>query len=367
MPPPMPIEAQFLPPTEAVEPIRVLDQSGRLAAGVEAPLDAERVREALRFMMFGRAFDARCWSLQRQGRLGTFAPITGQEASIMGSAMAVDPTRDWLVPQYRELPALLRHGYPVERVALYRQGHPEGGYVPPGVRVMPYQVSLAAQLPHAVGLAWGMKLKGSGGVAMVYFGDGASSEGDFHEACNLAGVVEAPVIFLLQNNGWAISTPRAIQTAGSDIASRAPAYGFPGVSVDGNDLMAVYRVTAQAVERARAGAGPTLIEAHTYRMGAHTTADAPSRYVDPETERRWAGRDPILRVPRYLAGLGQWSEETEARWQREIESEVDEAFERAARFPPPRPSDLYEHVFEEVPPSLARQRRWHLREAEESG
>ena len=356
----MQFEPQFVPPSEPVEPIRVLDESGHLANGVEAPLDSARVLEALRYMMFGRAFDARCWSLQRQGRLGTFAPITGQEASLMGSAMAVDPARDWLVPQYRELPALLRHGYPVERVVLYRQGHPEGGFVPPGVRVMQYQVSLAAQLPHAVGLAWGMKLKEESGVAMVYFGDGASSEGDFHESCNLAGVVDAPVIFFLQNNGWAISTPRAIQTAGSDIAARAPAYGFPGVSVDGNDLMAVYLVTAQAVERARTGGGPTLIEAHTYRMGAHTTADDPSRYVDPEVERRWAERDPILRVQRYLAGLGQWSEATEREWNREIEAEVDDAFARAARFSPPRASDLYEHVFAEPTPSLERQRRWHL-------
>ena len=358
------IEPQFIPSSEPVEPTRVLDPSGRLAHGVEAPLDSAEVREALRFMMFGRAFDARCWSLQRQGRLGTFAPITGQEASIMGSAMATDPARDWLVPQYRELPALLRHGYPVERIALYRQGHPEGGFVPPGVRVMPYQVSLAAQLPHAVGLAWGMKMQGQSGVAMVYFGDGASSEGDFHEACNLAGVVAAPVIFLLQNNAWAISTPRAIQTAGCDIAARAPAYGFPGVSVDGNDLMAVYLVTAQAVERARAGEGPTLIEAHTYRVGAHTTADDPSRYVDPEVERRWAERDPILRVQRYLAGLNEWSEEIESQWRQEIEAEVDEAFARAARYPPPAAGDIYEHVFEELTPALARQRRWHLREPE---
>ena len=359
----MRVEPQFLPSTEAVEPIRLLDETGRLAPDAEAPLDPPRTLEALRFMMFGRAFDARCWSMQRQGRLGTFAPITGQEAAIMGSAMAVDPARDWLVPQYRELPALLRHGYPVERVVLYRQGHPAGGFVPPGVRVMPYQVSLAAQLPHAVGIGWGMKLQAQSGVAMVYFGDGASSEGDFHESCNLAGVVDAPVIFLLQNNGWAISTPRSIQTAGSDIASRAPAYGFPGVSVDGNDLMAVYLVTAQAVERARQGGGPTLIEAHTYRMGAHTTADDPSRYVDPETEKGWARRDPILRVQRYLAQLGEWSEERDAQWRQEIEADVDDAFERASRFPPPRAADLYEHVFGEVTPALARQRRWHLQEA----
>ena len=363
----MQFEPQFIPSSGPVEPIRVLDENGRLADGVDAPLNAPRVLEALRYMMFGRAFDARCWSLQRQGRLGTFAPITGQEASIMGSAMAADPARDWLVPQYRELPALLRHGYPAERVVLYRQGHPEGGLVPPGVRVMQYQVSLAAQLPHAVGLAWGMKLKRESGVAMVYFGDGASSEGDFHESCNLAGVVGAPVIFFLQNNGWAISTPRAIQTAGSDIAERAPAYGFPGVSVDGNDLLAVYLVTAQAVQRARAGEGPTLIEAHTYRVGAHTTADDPSRYVDPDVERRWAARDPIRRVQRYLCGLGQWCEETERRWNEEIEAEVNDAFARAAQFPPPQAADLYEHVFEERTPALERQRRWHLQSPAGSG
>ena len=356
----MQIDPQFVPTRNPVKAIRLLNESGELSAGVRVPLDNERLLEALRFMMLGRAFDARCWSLQRQGRLGTFAPITGQEASIMGAAMAVDPDRDWMVPQYRELPALLHHGYPAERVVLYRQGHPAGGYVPPGVRVMQYQVSLAAQLPHAVGLAWGMKLQRHSGVALVYFGDGASSQGDFHESCNLAGVVGAPVIFLLQNNHWAISTPREIQTAASDIAARAPGYGFPGVSVDGNDLMAVYLVTAQAVERARAGLGPTLIEAHTYRMGAHTTADDPSRYVDPEVERRWALLDPILRVQRYLGTEGNWSEDTRMQWEHEIAAEVDDAFARAAQFPPPQAGDLYEHVFEEITPSLSRQRKWHL-------
>ena len=183
-------------------------------------------------------------------------------------------------------------------------------------------------------------------------------------------MVAAPVVFLLQNNGWAISTPRAIQTAAGDIAARAPGYGFPGVSVDGNDLMAVYLVTSQAVERARAGEGPTLIEAHTYRMAAHTTADDPSRYVDAEERQRWARRDPIVRVQRYLGAAGAWSEEVRARWEQEIEAEVDVAFARAARFPPPRASDLYEHVFDRITPSLSRQREWHLQEPgrdEESG
>ena len=208
-------------------------------------------------MMLGRAFDRKCLSLQRQGRLGTFAPIFGQEATLVGVAMALDPARDWAVPQYRELPVQIRQGVPLETVAIYRRGHPDGGIVPEGVRMFATQVSLAAQLPHAVGLAWGMKMKGEDGAVAVFFGDGASSEGDFHESCNLAGVVDAPVLFVLQNNQWAISTPRSIQTAGADLASRAPAYGFPGVSVDGNDLFAVHAVAADAVARARAGKGAT--------------------------------------------------------------------------------------------------------------
>ena len=355
-----PSAPQFVPAEHAVNPIRLLDESGRLVDGAEPWLDPDRALEGLRYMMLGRAFDTRCWSLQRQGKLGTFAPIHGQEAAIMGSAMALDPARDWMVPQYRELPAMLRHGYPAELVVLYRQGHPHGGYVPEGVKVLQYQVSLAAQLPHAVGLAWGMKLKGQPGVVIVYFGDGASSEGDFHEACNLAGVVEAPVIFLLQNNHWAISTPRSMQTAARDIAARGPGYGFPGVSVDGNDLLAVHRVTAEAVERALAGLGPTLIEAHTYRMWAHTTADDPTRYVDPADLERWEARDPIKRVQRYLRDSQHWSDELALAWEEAIAAEIEAIFERAAAHPPPRPEDLYEHLFAEPTPALARQRQWHL-------
>lgn len=340
-------------------PHSMLDPEGRLRDGAAPALDEAGIGEALRLMMLGRAFDRKCLSLQRQGRLGTFAPIFGQEATLVGVAMALDPARDWAVPQYRELPVQIRQGVPLETVALYRRGHPDGGIVPEGVRMFATQVSLAAQLPHAVGLAWGMKMKGEDGAVAVFFGDGASSEGDFHESCNLAGVVDAPVLFVLQNNQWAISTPRSIQTAGADFASRAPAYGFPGVSVDGNDLFAVHAVAADAVARARAGKGATLIEAHTYRMGMHTTADDPGRYVDSDELERWKKRDPIDRVQKYLAARGRWNAGIAAEREADVAAEVERAFAAADSHPAPDPAAIYEHVFAAPTPTLARQRAAH--------
>ncbi len=208
-----------------------------------------------------------------------------------------------------------------------------------------------------------MKMKGENGVAAVFFGDGASSEGDFHESCNLAGVVGAPVVFVLQNNQWAISTPRAIQSAGADFASRAPAYGFPGVSVDGNDLFAMYAAAADAVARGRAGGGATLVEAHTYRMGMHTTADDPTRYIDADELARWKRKDPIDRVWKYLAAAGAPYAGDREAWEAEVEAEVEDVFAAADAHPPPDPAAIYEHVFAAPTPTLARQRAAHPRQA----
>ena len=348
---------QFVPAQSAVEPIRLLDENGRLLEGAEPELDLPEILIALRYMMFGRAFDTKSFSLQRQGKLGTFAPLVGQEASIMGSAMALDPARDWIVPQYRELPALVRHGHEAWRIALYRLGHPLGGEIAPGVKILQHQVSLAAQLPHAVGLAWGMQLQEQSGVAAVYFGDGASSEGDFHESCNFAAVLKAPVLFMLQNNGWAISTPRESQSATVDLASRAPGYGMDGYSVDGNDLLAVHKVCAAAVRRARAGDGPSLVETHTFRMWAHTTADDPTRYVNPEVKARWEARDPIERVQKYLASLGEWDLDQQSAWEAELVAEVEAQFEQANSHVMAGPESIFEHVFEQSNETLERQRR----------
>ena len=353
------ITPQFLPSPTPVEPIRLLGEDGQLLEGAQPGLNDDQVLEALRWMLISRAFDQKCWSMQRQGKLNTLAPVKGQEAALMGSSMALDPARDWIVPQYRELPAQLRHGITGESIIIYRQGHPDGAIVPPGVKVMPYQISLAAQIPHAVGIAWGLKLQEKPGVVVVYFGDGASSEGDFHESCNFAGSLQVPVIFFLQNNQWAISTPRRTQSAATDLAARAPGYGMPGVSVDGNDLLAVHKVTEAAVARALAGDGPTLIEAQTYRLLPHTTADDPTRYADPVEAARWEARDPIERVQRYLESRGRWPEEAASAMTADVESYIETTFANAAAHRTPGEQDIYEHVFAEPTPALLRQQAWN--------
>ncbi len=350
------LQPQFAPEQGAAEPWRILAPDGTTADRWQPTLSDETVLEALRLMMLSRAFDEKGFSLQRQGRFGTLSPVRGQEASVVGSAIALDPDRDWVVPQYRELPALLRQGFPLERFVLYFLGRPEGAYVPPGVNVLPLQIALAAQLPQAVGLAWGLRLQGRDSVVMVYLGEGASSEGDFHEACNLAGVMKAPVIFLLQNNGWAISTPRSKQTAGASFAVRAMTYGFPGTVVDGNDLFAVHAATGQAVQRARAGDGPSLIESVTYRMGPHNTADDPRRYRDKAEVAAWEPLDPITRVHTYLQQRGAWDAETEARMSAGIKEQIDEALATARAFPALDSGQLFEHVYAKTPPRLTRQR-----------
>jgi len=339
-----------------IQPLQLLDPEGALVGGAQVQLSDTQAVKGLRLMMLSRAVDRRAISLQRQGRLGTVAPVIGQEAAMVGSAMALDPTRDWIVPQYRELPALLHHGYPLDHFFLYLKGNAAGAAVPDSVNMLPIQIALGVQIPHAVGLGWGLRLRGLDSVVICYFGDGASSEGDFHEACNLAGLIQAPVVFFLSDNGWAISTPRRIQTAGETFAERAPTYGFPGVIVDGNDLFAVHAVTLQAVERARAGNGPTLIEARTYRMGPHTTADDPTRYVDPAEHAIWETRDPITRMQRYLASKQLWDVDLNEATAREIAAEIDRAIEAAEAFPSPSVEDLFTHAYAELPRRLLAQR-----------
>jgi pyruvate dehydrogenase E1 component alpha subunit len=348
------VERSFAGPAERLE---ILGVDGRLRPGTEAPLSIEQVLDALRWMMLSRTFDFRAVSLQRQGRMGTISAVRGQEASVVGSSFALDPSRDWIVPQYREMPAVIRHGFPLDGYLLYWMGNPAGGRVPDGVKVLPLQISLAAQLPHAVGLGWGLRLQGSDSVVTTYFGDGASSEGDTHEAMNLAGVSRAPVVFFLQNNGWAISTPRTKQTAAATFASRAEGYGFPGVIVDGNDLFAVYEATRQAVARARQGEGPTLIESQTYRMGAHNTADDPTRYMEPVELSGWDERDPIQRVTAYLRSQGAWDDAAQKAMQDSIDAQVDEAVEAAENFAPPSPDQIYTHVYANPPERVLQQQR----------
>jgi pyruvate dehydrogenase E1 component alpha subunit len=308
-------------------------------------------------MLMSRIYDERATALQRQGLYGVFSPALGQEASVVGSTSALDPARDWIVPQYRELVALVRHGYPLERLAAMGMGRvTEAARIPDGVNVLPNQVALATQLPHAAGLAWGLKLQKKDSVVMTYVGDGGSSEGDFHEGLNLAGVQRAPVVFFLSNNQWAISTPRRVQSATPSFALRAAGYGFPGVEVDGNDVLAVYSAAREAVERARAGEGPTLIESVTYRMSFHNTTDNPSLYEDPKQRDDASRRDPIDRVVRYLTLRGLWDEERDRETRASVRAEVDAALEKAAAFPVVTPNQLFDHIYSELPERLRRQR-----------
>jgi pyruvate dehydrogenase E1 component alpha subunit len=337
-------------------PTRILAPDGTVPEGYSPPLSDGVLRAAYRAMLLSRRVDERAFNLQRQGRLGVFSPVNGQEASVIGSAFALDPTRDWVVPQYRELPAMLHQGYTLERFLLYCMGNPEGNHMPDGVNLLPIQISLATQLPHAVGLAWGLRHQGLDSAVCVYFGDGASSEGDFHEACNLAGVRRAPVIFFLQNNRWAISTPVSKQTAGS-FAARAGGYGFPGELVDGNDFFAVYEATACAVARARAGNGPTLIESRTYRMGPHNTADDPTRYVDPEELEAHRALDPLARLRGFLIDAGLLTDELEHRMRAEIEEELAAALAAAEARGGGGTEQIFDHVYADPPARLVAQRR----------
>ena len=338
-------------------PLRILAPDGTVPNGYRPPLARDDLLAAFRMMLLSRRVDERAFNLQRQGRLGTFSPVHGQEASVVGSSCSLDPARDWVVPQYRELPAMLRQGYALERFFLYFKGDPEGNRMPDGVNVLPFQISLATQLPHAVGLAWGLRHQGRDGVVCVYFGDGASSEGDFHEACNLAGLRKAPVIFFLQNNGWAISTPVSKQTAAASFAARAAGYGFSGELVDGNDFFAVHEATSRAVQRARAGEGPTLIEARTYRMGPHNTADDPTRYVDSRELEAHRGLDPIDRLRAYLEQTGSLPNGIEQLMREEIAAEVEAALVAAEAGAGARAEQIFEHVYADPPPRVLAQRR----------
>ena len=305
----------------------------------------KQLQMILEDMVIARTQAGRLWNLQRQGQVGTIAPIDGHEAAVVGAVHALEPESDWVLPQYREPLGLRRYGPEVlDTFMLYNLGHPAGGHIPDPVKVAPSQISLGASIPHAVGLAWGMSLKNESGVVLVFFGDGASSEGDFYEAGNLAGVLKAPVILFCINNQWAISTPTHLQTAADSFASKAAAFGIPGVTVDGNDPAAVYEAVFNARKRALTGKGPTLIEATVYRLGAHTTADDPTRYVPSDELSAAQEKDPVHSFIEDLTDRDLWSDNK----QKEIEAValeiMDDAFEKAKNTPLSANS-LMDHCF----------------------
>lgn len=345
--------------TEEYHPLKgkmfqMLKPDGTLQPGMKPPLSDEETVSLFEKMVFIRLADQRAMMLQRQGRFGTYAPCWGQEACQVGSASMLRKG-DWIFPAFRELAATLTMGVPLKTFFLYWMGNEMGSRAPEGINVMPVAIPVGTQPLHAVGVAWAAKLKGEKIVTLTYFGDGATSKGDFHEAMNLAGVFKTPTIFFCQNNQFAISVPRKMQTASATLAQKAVAYGFDGIQVDGNDLFAVMAATKEAVEKARSGGGPTFIEGVTFRFGPHTTADDPTKYRTEEEIEPWKPRDPFVRLRLYLKGKGLWNEEAEERATEEGQKQIDEAVKEAEAVPGPAPEEIFQYVFAEMTPPLKEQ------------
>ncbi len=326
----------------------------RFSQGGNLPLTDQETLALYQKMVFIRLADQRALSLQRQGRFGTYAPIWGQEACQVGSTYPLQKG-DWVFPAFREIGAALMMGISLKNFYLYWMGNEIGSRSPEGINVMPVSVPVGSQTLHAVGAAWAAKIKGDKIVTIAYFGDGATSKGDFHEAMNFAGVFKTPTIFFCQNNQFAISVPRSLQTASKTIAQKAIAYGFDGIQVDGNDLFAVIMATKEAVEKARSGAGPTLIEGVTYRFGPHTTADDPTKYRKEEEIEPWKPLDPLVRLRLYLKGRGLWNEEVETRITEEAQKEIDQTVKEAEAVPTPEVEEIFKYVFAEMTPPLKEQ------------
>ncbi|THE63984.1 pyruvate dehydrogenase (acetyl-transferring) E1 component subunit alpha [Salinadaptatus halalkaliphilus] len=340
--------------------IQVLDAEGSIVTPeLEPDLEADTLRSMYRDMRFCRRFDERLVSLQRQGRLGTYAPLAGQEGSQIGSTYALS-AEDMLSFQYREHGAIVSRELPWEYL-LYWMGHEDGNAALADVNVFPLNISIGAHVPHAVGWSWAAKLRGDDTVGVVHLGDGATSEGDVHEAMNFAGVFDTPTIFSVNNNQWAISVPRERQTASATIAQKATAYGFEGVQVDGMDPLACYVVTRAARRKALTDddrARPTLIETIQYRYGAHTTADDPSAYRDDEEVERWRDRDPIDRFETYLREQGALEDDRLDNIEAEIEATLEELVERAEGVETD-PREMFAFTYAEPTPRLEAQRE-HL-------
>jgi pyruvate dehydrogenase E1 component alpha subunit len=347
--------------------LRFLSEDGTLAASAPAIPDADLVR-MFRHMLGMRVLDQRMLSLQRQGRIGFYGTATGQEAAVTGSAYALREA-DWVFPALRELGVSLWRGTTTKEIVCQLIGN--SGDVLIGrqmpchfsdrrVRTVAWSSVIGTQLVHAMGAAWAAKLKKTDEVMMGYMGDGASSSADFHAAANFAGVYRLPVVFFCQNNQWAISVPLEQQTASTSIAVKAVAYGFPGVRVDGNDLFAVVAATREAVERARAGGGPTLVEAVTFRMGGHSSSDDPTRYRDAGLVATWERRDPVARLRVHLQSRGLATGADEEAWAAEQNEEISNAIREAESLPPPAIETLFTDVYKEMPRHIAEQMRYAI-------
>ncbi|NUN49255.1 MAG: thiamine pyrophosphate-dependent dehydrogenase E1 component subunit alpha [Candidatus Brocadiae bacterium] len=370
----MPVTKMAKAPAAAGTPgmLQVLDGQGRANPEVDPQLPAEELRALYRAMLQLRIFDTRMLSLQRSGRIGFYGTATGQEAATIGSAWPLKP-QDWIFPALREGGTLGARGYPLRLMVAQLIGNAidvcKGRQMPchysdPERHYVSMSSVIATQFPHAVGAAMAAKYRKDPVVVMGYIGDGGTSASDFHVAMNFAGVYRPPVVLVCQNNHWAISVPSCAQTASETIAQKAVAYGFEGLRVDGNDVLAVVRASRAAIEKARAGGGPTFLELFTYRRLGHSSSDDPTRYRDPAEVAAWEAKDPIERFRRHLESRALWTQ----AWQTELETAINDEIsagvrEGEAAGPPPIES-LFDDVFQTPTAQLEEQRRYLMEQDE---
>jgi len=336
--------------------IQVMDPDGNTDESAIQGISEAEIITMYRLMVFTRLWNGKALSLQRQGRLGTLASVRGQEASNVGMGLALGPD-DWFCPSFREYGAMFIRGVRPKDLFTYWGGDERGARPPDGSKVLPVCITVGSHLCHAVGIAWGAKIRKEKLAVLSSSGDGSTSQGDFHESLNFAGVYKLPVVFAIQNNHWAISVPLEKQTASETLAQKAFAYGIDGVRVDGNDVLAVYLTVKRLLDAARNEYKPALVELFTYRMDDHTTADDASRYRSEEMIAPWRARDPIDRMRKYLTATRGWNEGKESDLIAECTAQVEQAVKDYEAIQPPHPADMFGHMFAQEP--------WHLREQKE--
>lgn len=338
------------------EMFQILNEEGKIVNEKDMPdLSDDDLKELMRRMVYTRILDQRSIALNRQGRLGFYAPTAGQEASQLGSHFAIEKD-DFILPGYRDVPQLIWQGLPLYQAFLFSKGHYHGNQYPDELRALAPQIIIGAQYVQAAGVALGMKLRGKKNVAITYTGDGGTSQGDFYEGMNFAGAYQAPAIFIVQNNRFAISVPVEKQTAARTLAQKAVAAGIEGIQVDGMDVLAVYAATKDARDRAVNGEGPTLIETLTYRFGPHTmSGDDPTRYRTDDLDKEWEKKDPLVRFRKFLESKNLWTEEDENKVIEEAKEDIKEAIKKADQYPKQKVTDLIHNMYEELPANLQEQ------------
>lgn len=331
---------------------RVIDNEGKVIDKDHFPeINDQEVLKAYKDMLFARTADGMAVSYQRQGRMYTYPLNVGQEA-ISGAVGQVMEKEDWLVPAFRELGAWLAKGASLKDIFLYFKGNENGTAFSNVKKMLPISVPIASQLLHAAGIGYSINYKGEHDIVYTFVGDGGTSEGDFHEALNFAAVWKVPVVFIVQNNQFAISVPFAKQSVAKNIAIKSLAYGIPGIKVDGNDFFAMYATLKYVKNYIKENNGPVLIEALTYRKGAHTTSDDPTKYRTKEEEELWGKTDPLLRLNKYLKEKSLWSDDQEANLIEEFKKEVDRSFEEAENDPPTTLDDVFKYTYVDIPEDL---------------